>query len=247
MTLVRRFLAAAQFLTVAPIRAGFDLPDLGRSVPYFPAVGLLIGALLAALDRYFAGLMFPPLVAAVVTVIAMAAVSGGLHLDGAADTADGFFSSRPRERILEIMRDSRIGTMGALALISLLALKVSALASLPYHERWRALLLAPLAGRCMLVAAMARAPYARSDGGLASVYLEHRRPWYLPYAAGLMALAGFVLFGWKGIACAGACVAVTAVFNAYACRKIGGVTGDTLGAVCELVETTTLLAALEIL
>lgn len=244
--MIRRFLAAIQFLTVAPVHAQLDMADIGRSVPYFPVVGALIGGVVAGLDQYVFGACFPPLVSATLSVIALAAMSGGLHLDGVADTADGFLSSRPKERILEIMRDSRIGTMGALALLAVLALKVSALASMPENLRWRALLLAPIAGRCMLVVAMTRAPYARTDGGLASVYLANRKPWHALSAAAILMVVGLGLMGWRGFAVALGCFVVTAVFNAYSRRTIGGITGDTLGAVCEMVETFVLLAALEI-
>jgi len=244
--MIRRFLAALQFLTIAPVRTELDVADIGRSVPYFPLVGVLMGIVLALADALVFERCFPPAVTAVLGVLALAATSGGLHLDGVADTADGFFSSRPKERILEIMRDSRIGTMGALALFAILALKVSALASMSPSMRCWALLLAPVAGRCMLVVAMTRAPYARADGGLATIYLSNRKPWHSWAALAILAVVAGLVLSWYGLAIAAACVAVTAAFNAYARRKIGGITGDTLGAVCELAETVVMLAVLEI-
>ncbi|MBI5095846.1 MAG: adenosylcobinamide-GDP ribazoletransferase [Candidatus Hydrogenedentes bacterium] len=243
---MRSFLAAAQFLTILPIRTSFDTAEIGRSTPYFPVVGLLIGGAVAALDHYVFNVCFPPAISAMLSVIALAAASGALHLDGLADTADGFLSSRPKERILAIMRDSRIGTMGAIALIAILGLKVAALASTADALRWRALMLAPIAGRCMLLAAMTRAPYARPDGGLAGVYLSYRKTWHALFALIVFAAAAYALMNWRGLLIAAGCIIVTITFNAYSRRKIGGITGDTLGAVCELVETFVLLAALEI-
>ena len=136
--------------------------------------------------------------------------------------------------------------MGALALLAVVALKVTALASLSDPVRWRALVLAPLAGRCMLVVAMTRAPYARSDRGLASIYLANRKPWHALFALTILAATGFGLMRWNGLVVVAGCALVTVVFNFYSKRKIGGITGDTLGAVCEIVETFVLLAALEI-
>ncbi|MBI4831219.1 MAG: adenosylcobinamide-GDP ribazoletransferase [Candidatus Lindowbacteria bacterium] len=116
MTGVKSFIAALRFLTIAPIPARWanEAEYLSRSVPLFPIVGLLIGAAIVTAD-FGMNLLFPSLLANGITVVALVAVSGGLHIDGLADTADGFFSSRPRERILEIMRDSRTGPMGVVA------------------------------------------------------------------------------------------------------------------------------------
>ena len=123
---MRPLLAAIQFLTVIPFPKSFTggEKELARCMPFFPVVGLLIGIIIAAFDHVM-GLIFPPLPANVMTVIAMTVISGGLHMDGLADTADGFFSARPRERVLEIMRDSRTGVMGVLAVVFVIVLKVS--------------------------------------------------------------------------------------------------------------------------
>lgn len=169
---MRSFLAAMQFLTIfsAPTRWRGGERDLARSVYFFPAVGLLLGALMAALD-YGLGLVFPRPLTSVFVVIALLWASGGLHIDGLADTADGFFSSRSRERMLEIMKDSRSGPMGVAAVVCVVSLKIAAVASLPTGVRWQAILLIPLAGRCSIVVMMALLPYVRSEGGLATVFL----------------------------------------------------------------------------
>jgi adenosylcobinamide-GDP ribazoletransferase len=180
-------------------------------------------------------LVAPPLMAAALMVVLLLCFSGCLHLDGLADTADGFLSHRPRARILEIMRDSHIGAMGVVAIVGVLLLKFAALASLPGAAFWQAALLMPLAGRCAIVVQMAVLPYARDDG-LARVFYRRR-----PYFPVLLAVAGLAVVSWgilglRGLAVWVACMAASLIFSAYVYRKIGGATGDTFGAVCELVE-----------
>lgn len=234
--------AALQFLTIVPIRSAYTEDEIGRSAPWFPVVGVFIGAT-AAVCTLSVAYVFPPLVAAGMAIVLLGAASGGLHLDGLADSADGLLSARPRERALEIMRDSRIGTMGALALIAVLGLKYAALFSLPAEWGWRALLLAPVAGRAMLVVGLARQPYARPEGGLAGVFLRHRRPSQGIWAGLFTMAAALALFGAAGLLVGFAPWVVTLVFNAYCRRRLGGITGDTLGAACELAELVVLLSA----
>jgi adenosylcobinamide-GDP ribazoletransferase len=234
---MKRLLAAVQFLTVLPLPASLTVSerDLGRSAPFFPLVGLGIGALAAGLDHFLAFILPLPVVS-VLVVIFLVAASGGLHLDGLADTADGFFSSRPRERMLDIMRDSRTGPMGVAAIVLVLILKVTLLASLPVSVRGWAILLLPLAGRCGMLSTFSVLPYARTEGGLASVFYTHRSRFHLVIALVFPVLAGWFTAGWIGLA-AGLCAFVfSLLFAAYVDYKIGGFTGDTLGAACELTE-----------
>jgi len=240
---MRSFVAAVQFLTVVPIRKAYEADEIGRGAVWFPVVGLLIGLAAAAVYGLTEAYLFPRLVAQVLGIVALAAASGGFHLDGLADSADGMLSARPRERALEIMRDSRIGTMGTLALLTVLGLKSGALVTLSHEATLHALILAPVAGRCMLVLGLARQPYARPEGGLASVFLVHRRVWQGWWALLFLVAVAATLFGWAGLAIGLAVWVVTLAFNAYCRRRIGGITGDTLGAACELAELTVLLAA----
>lgn len=238
------FWAALRFLTILPV-PGDGAADgivLENSLVYFPIVGLLLG-LLAALAA--AGLQFllPPLPGAVVLVGLLVLFSGGLHMDGLADTADGFFSSRPRARILEIMRDSAIGSMGTLAIVLVLCLKIAALASLPAPRVWQAVFLMPLAGRSALVLMTVFFPYARSEGGLASPFFKGGKA--VPAAVALLLftvcaimVAGGALGGLSLLAA----VAVCLLFGLFCMRKIGGITGDTLGCTCELAEAAVVLA-----
>ena len=232
---MKRLLAAIQFLTLVPVPgAGCDPGALGGSVPFFPVVGLLIGGLVAALDAAVGAILLP-LPASVLVVIGMLAVSGGLHLDGLADTADGFLSARPRDRILEIMRDSHVGAMGVVAIVSVLTLKIAALASVPAARRWSTLILMPTAGRCAMVLEMALLPCAR-PGGLAAQFAGGTPRLNAGWALGFLVVAGYLAAGTFGLSAAAAACGATLAMSLWCHRKIGGFTGDTLGATCELAE-----------
>ena len=239
---MKRFLAAIRFLTIVPLpgRWGTTEAELAGSAGYFPIVGLLIGAVAAGTA---AGLthVLPALPAAVLLVILLTAVSGGLHLDGLSDTADGFMSSRPRDRILEIMKDSHVGAMGVIAIVCVLLLKVACLATIPRADIWRAALLMPLAGRSALVISMAVLPYARPQGGLGSVFYTRRPRASALFALALLLTAGWFTCKWAGVAAAGASVPAVLVFCVWCYRKIGGATGDILGAACEIAEVVPVL------
>ena len=182
---MKRFLAAIQFLTILPLPRGFSSRRAGAGglLPFFPVVGLGIGAAVAVIDRGL-GFFFPAGVTSVLAVILLIAVSGGLHMDGLADTADGFFSSRPRERILEIMRDSRTGPMGVAAIVCVVALKIALIASVAGPARIWVLLLTPVAGRSALLIQMALLPYARPEG-LVGIFHRNRSPGPRPLGAGV--------------------------------------------------------------
>lgn len=232
-------LAAWRFLTVLPFPGtlGTQSRDLSASLPYFPLVGLGLGFFLAAAARLLVLVSPVPLTAVLLTAL-MAALSGALHLDGLADTADGFASARGRDQVLAIMRDSRIGAMGVVALLLVLALKAAALAALPPSRLVAALLLAPLAGRTAILVHLTLLPYVRASG-LASAFLAGPRR--LAVVLGLVTLAALAFAcGRAAVIALVAWVVVLALFGLVCRRRIGGITGDTLGAVCELAEVTIL-------
>lgn len=243
---MKPFFAALSFLTILRVPHTWcgDERDIARSLTWFAPVGLLIGGLMAGLDLLLCSLLPGTLLPSALLVIAMIAISGGLHLDGVADSADAFMSSRGRERMLEIMKDSRVGPMGALTIAALLLVKFAALASLPMDWRLPVIVLMPLAGRMALVVKTVSLPYARSTGGLASLTHQASQPWQGMLAWALLATVGLVLLGWSGLWIAAACLLVTGLFGRYCHGKIGGLTGDTLGAACELVELFPVLTAL---
>lgn len=250
---MRSFFAAWRFLTILPAPAprdwGTGARDLERSVPWFPIVGLLLGvvagALAWALDR-----VAPPMLASALLVAAMAAFSGALHLDGLSDTADGFLSSRPRERVLEIMRDSHIGAMGVIAIVVVLLVKFAAIHSIPVPSllslpfldsprtpaSWRVVLLMPLAGRVAMVVQMALLPYVRTSG-LGAVFNAPGRPtWSAVLSLAILFAVAIAAVGWCGLAIASTTLVGSVLFSGYCRARIGGATGDTYGATCELME-----------
>jgi adenosylcobinamide-GDP ribazoletransferase len=219
--------------------------DFERSPNWFPFIGLLIGAVWAFGDAALSLAGFSGPLLAILSIGLVSAVTGGLHLDGLADTADGFLSARPRERVLEIMRDSRIGTMGVLALVFVLSIKVAALCELAGSTRIKTLLFAPLAGRAVQIITMRFLPYARSQtGGLASIFVLRSTAKPLVLAVLSLILSSDLLFGslHGGILLIVVVLTITPMAM-WSLSRIGGFTGDTLGATSEIVETTILLVA----
>ena len=240
---MKSLIAAFQFLTICPFvsRVSCDEGDIGRSTPWFPLVGLVIGAVVAVLDFCLRSI-FPQSVVSVIDVIALLAASGGLHADGLADTADGFLSSRPRERILEIMRDSRIGAMGVVALVCVFALKVAALAAVPAWMRASTLILMPLVGRGTMLVQLEMNNYARS-GGLCSLFVQYQRRSDASLSIAVLVVAAGLIGGLFGLCSVVASAGGIALFAQWCRNKIGGFTGDTLGAGCELAEVIPALLA----
>jgi adenosylcobinamide-GDP ribazoletransferase len=233
---MKSLLSAFRFLTVFPFPgdAGAAEDDLARSVLWFPLVGLTLGGLAAGLAWGLSPVASPMLVAALIVVLLLA-VSGGLHCDGLADTADGFFSAKPRDSMLEIMKDSRTGAMGVMAIVCVLLVKFAALASLPPDTVWAASLLTPLAGRTAIVVHMALLPHARPSG-LGTLFYRRSQRWNAAWSVAILAATGWLVLGHRGLAVAAVGVGVAALASGYVYRKIGGATGDTFGAVCEVVE-----------
>jgi adenosylcobinamide-GDP ribazoletransferase len=246
---MRSLLAAVKFLTSIPVPWSWTGGErsLGRSLPWFPIVGLAAGGVLGAIC-YGLAQVLPALPLAAVTVALMVGVSGGLHLDGLSDSADGLLSARPRERVLEIMKDSHVGAMGVIAIVLVLLAKLSLLASAPPDRRWLAVVLAVAVGRCTFPATMSLVPYARLEGGLATVFAASLRPGMRRWTTFVWALtvaptAGWLIAGWWGLVAGAAGVAVGLVWAGYCRYRLGGYTGDTLGAGCELAEVAPLLVA----
>lgn len=237
---MRGLLVACRYLTRLPLPRSGVAGDLGGASGWFPVVGLILGLLLAAGGLVIEWLV-PPLLGAVLLVGLWALLTGGLHLDGLADAADGLGGGWSREETLAIMRDAATGAYGVSALVLVLGVKVSALTGLPPELRWRALLLAPVLGRVTPLLLARLCPPARAEGaGHAFALTVGRRPLAV---AGLVALgAGLGLFGpWGLLLVALAALAATA-FAGYLRARLGGLTGDCLGALVEGVEALTLVA-----
>ncbi|MEX0975445.1 MAG: adenosylcobinamide-GDP ribazoletransferase [Bacillota bacterium] len=233
----RRFLSAVSFLTRVPLPSSVQLDEasLSESPPMFPVVGALIGAAVASFD-YLVCLILPSPAVAVVDLAAVFLLTGGLHLDGLLDTADGLLSGKPRERALEIMKDSRVGAMGVAVGILLVGLKVASIAALAGERRFAALLLAPVLGRYAMLTGMTVFPYARTAGGLGSLFKDKvRLHWMVAPGVFAVALAAAVA-GVPGIAAFAACVLMALGLGRLVTGRLGGLTGDVHGALCEVAE-----------
>lgn len=240
---MRIFLASVRFLTLLPVGRGgaTEARDLARSMAWFPLVGGLMGLALAGAHIALAPLL-PSLASSVIVVLLLVVLTGGLHLDGLADTCDGFYAGRNKEEILQIMKDSRIGAIGAISLSAALLLKVSLLSGIPSPAVPGALIVMPAAGRWGMVLAARRSLPAREEG-LAHTVMGGVG-WLGFLAATIFtSLLGIGLLGWPGaVACLSVAVGAYGM-SCYAKRKIGGLTGDVFGAVSEVSEILVLLVA----
>jgi adenosylcobinamide-GDP ribazoletransferase len=253
---MKRLFAAIAFLTRAPLPSHwqFDAADVGRASLMFPVVGAGLGVVNLAVmsifklyipygDRPWWGpLWLPSLVVAVLIVAVNARLTGALHLDGLADMADGFGGGHTREDVLRIMRDHVIGSYGAVALMLLVLLKVAALSTLINDDGDATyLILAPVIGRWASTPLGHFLPYARREGGLGLAVTNHVGRFELIGSTVLTAVCVLLLAGWRGAVCWLAAILVTSIIARMCMRRIGGVTGDTLGANTELCEVVVLL------
>lgn len=241
------FRAAAAFLTVFPVARGVEMDQqrLVRSMGLFPAVGLALGLLLVICN----GLLTPLLPRGVLDcllLLLLICASGALHLDGFADLLDGLAGGHDRESSLRIMKDSRVGAIGAVGLVMVLLLKYLSLTQIPPAQKSAALLLMPAAGRWCQVFLAERLPYIRSEGGTGSVFVDNVGGPELLRASLTLLLAALLLCSFNGVLLAILLLLFAYLLRCYFERRLGGVTGDVLGAATELVEVFTLLALLAI-
>jgi len=240
---VRAAAGALSFLTRVPVGRSLDLrgEDVERGAVVFPLVGAAVGAV-AGGAAVVLHPWLPSLVAAAVAVALAALVTGGLHLDALADTFDGLGASS-RERALEIMRDPRIGSFGAGALVFDTLLRVAAISALlDRGGAFRSLVAAGALSRASSPALAAVLPYARAGGGTGSVLTPVRLAAAAVAAVGAIA-ATVLLLGLNGVWLALAAVATAAGLGVIYRRWLGGVTGDCLGAAIQLAETIVLVIA----
>ena len=229
------FLVALQFLTriPSPIRRPIADEELGPSARWFPLVGAVIGGLVGLLDTLIAPVATPEL-RAMVAVIALAVLTGALHLDGLMDSCDGLFAVTSPEHRLAIMHDSRVGSFAVVGAATVLLLKYSAFLALPTDQRLPAFVSLGAVSRWAMVLAAARYPSARPSG-LAHMMRGSMTGRELPIATALAVLLSLSagVPGLAGVVVAGV---VTLLAARYTLTKIPGLTGDVYGAICEFVE-----------
>jgi len=236
------FLLAIQFLTRLPVSAWVLPPDesvQGRAVPFYPLVGALIGLMLCLLQMLMAE--SDGQLQAALLLLFWVGISGGLHLDGLADLADAWVGGQGgRERTLEIMKDPRSGPIAVTTLILLLLVKFTALSALIASGNMSGLLLAPMVGRAGLTASLRYLPYVR-PGGIGEAQASHLPRAQAERALVVSALVCVLFWGWLALYLLAAVVAVFILFRQAMMRRLGGITGDAAGAVCELLEATVLV------
>jgi adenosylcobinamide-GDP ribazoletransferase len=237
---VKSFFAALQFLTLFPCpkRTERLADEEGQAAIFFAVIGFLLGLILALVNSLLEPLASPGL-SGVLLVAILALLTRGLHLDGLGDTFDGLGAGGDRERMLRIMDDSHTGAFGLIAIVLVLFFKIHAIESIDV-ERWRALLTAPVLARWAMVLLGYRSRAAKP--GLGSVLVEHLATKHFILATFITLLlvtailhsAGFAMMVWVAI--------FTMAWKRYFHRRLGGVTGDTFGAVGEMSEASVLVA-----
>lgn len=238
------YFIALQFLTIIPLplRVRCEENDLGRSMAWFPLVGLTLGGLLAGCD-FLLGRWLPPGVVNLLLIVILSAVTGALHLDGLADVCDGLAARGSRERFLAVMKDSHVGAVGAVGLVLGLALKYQLLAALPLEIRREALLCFPLVARYSQVQFTVGSRRARQDG-LGALFVGGAGRVQLLIAFACTIGVTCLLLGLPGIACTVVACFFTWLMKAWSHRRLGGITGDVIGCTSELNEMLFLLAIL---
>lgn len=235
------FWIALQFLSSFPVRLpGMPTPEQsGRSLLFYPLVGLLFGIVLTALSTILQGA--PLLLHAALVLAAWVLLSGGLHLDGLADSADAWLGGfGDRERTLTIMKDPRSGPIAVVTLVMSLLLKFAAIVALIDQHHSFGLLLAPVIGRAAMLGLFLNTPYVRK-GGLGQALSDHL-PRRLSQQVLLAVFVGCVVFaGWSGFVALMVSIAGFYWLRHLMVRRLGGTTGDTAGAMLELLEMAVLV------
>lgn len=235
-----RFLAALRFLTIIPLPRWREVSteEVKHSLGYFPAVGIIIGLVLAGLNWLFS-LVLPPAIVHVFLLISLVIITGALHLDGLADTCDGI-AGRSLEDRWRIMRDSHAGSFGIVGVLSLLLLKYVSLTRVPDDWLMATLVLMPVVSRWAMVYAVFAYPYARPSG-LGTAF-KAGAGWPSFILATLVTLAvAIVLARLAGlIIVAGVWVIVVALATFFR-HRFAGLTGDTYGAINEVAEVAVLI------
>lgn len=253
-------IAAFQFLSriPVPIQIHYDEQVFKRSVSFYPLVGGVIGLLLYGL-AYVSGFILPLLPASVLLLAGWIVLTGGLHLDGLMDTADGILSHRSREKMLEIMKDSRVGAMGVIVCVLYLLMKVSLIyVIISYYASGLllALIVIPIWSRWFMTVAITAWTYARPNSGMGSYFKGTPKHYvgigfvtaillsvlvlYVSYLTGMPVRWQVMLYVIGGMMIIGLGT------GAYLGRKLGGLTGDTYGAINELLELTGLLIVVSV-
>lgn len=247
---MKAFFIGLQFLTRICVvhQTVWTEEDFGKSVRYFPLVGLVLGLCYAAVAWLLTsgadmlGWNFPIHLRAVLLAVLPFILTGGIHCDGFMDTVDGIFSGRERDRMLEIMKDSTCGSFAVTAFGTLLAVQYAAILDMPLDVLMPALLAMPIIGRLMMVAGITFFPYARNEG-MGKAFGKYATRWAYAGVAFYAILLLGVIDAYALLALVAATI-FTVWFGKYVTKKLGGLTGDVYGAICTLSELLVLITYL---
>ena len=236
---MKNLISAIQFLTILPAGKA-SIFDAEGMIPFFPVVGIILGLMVSIFDRIALMLWQEPVVA-VLDVIFLVVLTGSFHLDGLGDTADGLFGHRPKDEALAIMKDSRIGVMGLVAIVCGLSIKWGGIMGLGAH-RSLLLLIIPAYARSGMIFGIKFFKYGRPGGGTGQAFfgntLKLSTFWGL-----LIPLSISVFLGWTGLWLNFIFIIITASILLYYNRRIGCITGDMMGAMTEVLESVLFLMA----
>ena len=240
---MKGFFVGLQFLTRLKIvnQTEWKVEDFGASVTYFPLVGLVIGVFMWVLYS-LANPYIPVSLLMLILVIVEFLFTGGLHADGFMDTCDGLFSGRDRERKLEIMKDSRVGSNGVVGFVFLTLLKWQLLVNLPTVAVPTVLVSMPILSRYTMVISIQKFPYARPEG-IGKFFAANAPKYALPVAT-LLVLLPILCYELLYVYLFVIALLVNLIINSYISKHLGGTTGDTYGFVCELSEVFIILGAI---
>ena len=241
---MRGMITAIRTLTAIPC-PGKDADEMSSSLPWFPIVGFLIGSallLIAIITQRITGETLPE-ITAIFIVLASALLTRGIHLDGLADFADGFWGSMQREKVLKIMKDSCIGTYGTIALIIILLTKWVCIINLLKNHAGIWIVAAMVISRTIQVNLASLYPYARQTDGTGAPFIKNARPFHAKIATITATVILMILLKsvWIPIITIATGWIISILLGAWSKRRIGGVTGDIIGAGSELTETAILI------
>ncbi|MGB3367278.1 MAG: adenosylcobinamide-GDP ribazoletransferase [Acidaminobacteraceae bacterium] len=240
---MKRLILLTQFLTRIPINKNLDVDvdDFTKGIIYFPVVGAIIGVFLSILYYAFSYLDLELITISTVLVIAEILITGGLHLDGLSDTFDGIYSNRDRERILEIMKDSRIGANGVISLVSLVVLKIALYISVPSQYIIYVIFLMPIFSRAMVPFICYKAIYPRKEG-MGNMFIGKVETKSLVITSFILLLSSLVFI--QSIIIIIPMIIFTYLYRAHVTKIIGGITGDVIGASIEIGEIVYLIGSI---
>lgn len=242
---MRGFIVALQFLTIIPFYKKLKVTeeDLGKSMLYFPLVGLFIGGCLVGSNELFSFIL-PRRVVDGLLITMLVLLTGSLHLDALADTVDGIACGGDKTEKLRIMKDGKIGAMGAVGIFLVLMLKYIALTSLPNILKHQSLLLMPVLGRWSQVMAAYFSDYAGLERGIGFPFTTYVSSFIFISTTIIAFLIAFCLLFFKGVLIVVLIGLFCFIYSRFFRRTLGGVTGDILGAVNEIVEVAVLIMIL---